>query len=116
MPYLLEQSVDGVFVLHIHGNLTGADLCQLEARFEAIVQEKRLRAVIDLSGVVAVSTPGITVMLRTALAVQGAGGRIVFANTQPEVMQTFTWCRLDRILKFVSGDVEGIVQRFGDAE
>lgn len=112
MPYLLEQKVGGVVVLHIEGSLIGADLSELGSRFDALIRQTRVRAVIEMSEVEAVTTPAITLMLRTALAVKRAGGRIVFVNARPEPRRTFAWCRLDRILEFVSGNVEEIAKGF----
>lgn len=102
MIYLDEENIDGVTVLHVRGSLMTAGLTAVEVRFDALASRNAVRAVVDIGQVEALTTPAITLMLRTARAIERDGGKIVFANPRPAVARMFATCRLDAILRFAS--------------
>jgi anti-anti-sigma factor len=102
MALLYEEHVDGVSVLHISGSLTMEGLPAVEARFGALAGSEAARVVADIGNVDAVTTPAITLMLKTAWAVKERGGRMVFANATPGVRRIFAHCGLDIVLDLVS--------------
>jgi len=108
MAHLEEENIDGVTVLHIRGNLMSDGLLGIEPRFHALAQEHEVRIVVDMGQVGALTTPSITLMLRTTRAVAGNQGRIIFANLQPTIARMFACCRLDLVLKFAPDVAEAV--------
>jgi anti-anti-sigma factor len=104
MAQLYEEHVNGVTVFHISGDLTMAGLPAVEAGFGALAGREAARVVADIGHVDAVTTPAITLMLKTAWAVKERGGMMVFANPTPNVRRVFAHCGLDIVLDLV-GDV-----------
>ena len=87
MAQLFEENLTGITVLRISGSLTLAGLPAIEARLNAIALERGVRVVADIGQVDAITTPAITVMLRTARAIERGGGMMVFANANPDDRQ-----------------------------
>ncbi|HEX3356690.1 MAG TPA: STAS domain-containing protein [Tepidisphaeraceae bacterium] len=102
MTHLLEENIDGVTVLRISGSLTVAGLPEIEARFNTLLEKKNICVVADLAQVDAITTPAITLMLRTARTIEKNGGKMVFASARPNLRKIFACCRLDRVLTFES--------------
>jgi anti-anti-sigma factor len=109
MAQISEEIIEGVAVLRVSGSLMQESLSAVETRFNALAGEKGVRVVADIGQVNALSTPAITLMLRTARAVEQGGGRMVFANPTPASARTFAVCRLDAVLDFAS-DVAAAVK------
>ncbi len=115
MAQLFEENLTGITVLRISGSLTLAGLPAIEARLNALALKRGVRVVADIGQVDAITTPAITVMLRTARAIERGGGMMVFANATPTIARTFACCRLDRVLRFVGDfDTAMTVVRSGD--
>jgi anti-anti-sigma factor len=106
---LFEEHVNGVTVFHISGSLTMEGLPAVEARFGALADREAARVVADIGQVDAVTTPAITLMLKTAWAVKERGGMMVFANLTPNVRGIFAHCGLDLVLD-LAGDVAAAVK------
>jgi anti-anti-sigma factor len=102
MAKLTEDNIDGVTVLRISGSLTVTGMSEFEQRFNALASQKAVRAIVDMSAVDALTTPAITIMLRTARAVEQSGGKLVFANPRPAIARMFACCRLDLVLPFAA--------------
>lgn len=109
MAKLSEEIIDGVTVFHLAGSLTQDAVPVLEQRFETLKRDKGPRAVIDVGKVDAITTPAITVFLATIRAIEGTGGRMIFANVKGITGDIFTRCRLDVIFT-LSGDVATAVK------
>jgi anti-anti-sigma factor len=102
MAQLFEENLAGITVLRISGSLTLAGLPAIEARLDALAVVRGVRVVADIGQVDAITTPAITVMLRTSRAIERGGGVMVFANANPTIARIFACCRLDRVMEFVS--------------
>ena len=99
--HLSEENIDGVIILRIVGSLTIAALHEIEARFDEIAEAHGARVVADIERVDALTTPAISLMLRTARAVARNGGRMIFARARPSIARMFACCRLDLVLELV---------------
>jgi anti-anti-sigma factor len=113
MTQISEESVGGVTVLHMAGSLTLAGLVDADARFGALARSRATRVVVDISGVDAMSTPAITLVLKTARAIEQRGGSIVFAGPSPHVRRVLAYCRLDLVLK-LADDVDAAIRALQD--
>ena len=100
MANVVEEKIDGFTVLRIFGSLTVTAMAEIEARFDALASAKAVRAIVDIAAVDALTTRAITIMLRTARAVEQGGGKLVFANPRPAIARMFACCRLDLVLPF----------------
>ena len=102
MAQRFEESINGVTVCHISGSLTLAGMAAVEARFNVLASRTIVRVVADIGQVDAITTPAISLMLRTAWAVEERGGMMVFANATPAIRRIVECCRLDNVPNFAS--------------
>src|SRR5947208_3637829 len=102
MAQLSEENIEGVILVRISGSLTVAGVEKIEARLDALAGSNAVRVIADIGRVDTVTTPAITLMLRTARAIEKRGGVMVFANATPRIRRIFECCRLDLVMNLVS--------------
>jgi anti-anti-sigma factor len=110
MVRLIESNLDGVLLFRVFGNLMAGDLSPIENRFDALAVEEGVRAVVDMSRADAMTTPAITILLRTSREISKRGGKFVLANLPRAIARMFTCCRLDVVFD-VAGDVDEAIER-----
>ena len=109
MATLDQSDIDGVPVLRIAGALTVGEAERLSPLLCAAVAAARPGAVVDLSGVEVVATPGLTMLLGAQRAANDAGGVMVLTGLRGVVADVIHRCRLDVVLT-IAGTVEAAVK------
>jgi len=100
------SQIEGITVVKLMGELTHMGTPAIERGFVLEIGAVE-RAVVDLSAVTMITTPGITMIIAADRQLRRKGGTLVvcgFKGTIEEVM--LHRCRLDAVLN-IAGDVAG---------
>src|SRR4051812_24556617 len=108
MAHSLEEIIDGIKVVYVSGCLTSPGVEDIRPRFDALMDLKGVRAVIDLQHVDSLTTPAISLFLGTARAIEQNGGKMVLANASRVVLHILRCCRLDAIFDIAPDVVTAI--------
>lgn len=81
----------GMVIVSITGDLDTYGVRQVETEFAAAIPDRRAKAVVDLSGVVYISSAALAMFVVKAQAMSHAGGRLTIAAAQPQVIEVFEW-------------------------
>jgi anti-sigma B factor antagonist len=99
MKYSTEQ-LGSVTVVTLQGSLMGGpDAAALNARINELVDARKTRVVIDLSGVQFMNSSGLGLLIGGAHALKSAGGGLKIAGASPKIVELFTITRLTSILE-----------------
>jgi anti-anti-sigma factor len=109
MASLEQQDVEGVRVLRLSGSLTQAGVEGIEPAFDAALPDGA-RAVVDLSGVDIIATPGIALIIAVSKRVRATQGRVVFAGARAGVLDILRRCKLNEVLE-LAGDRDDALRR-----
>ena len=85
----VKKRSDGSQVVTLGGKLDAQSFIELEGRLEPIFKNPPSVMIFDLAGLSFISSMGIRVILRARKAVEGAGGKVVMAEVQPQVQKIF---------------------------
>ncbi len=102
-----QSELDGVRLLRLAGSLTQDGVDAVEERFTAAT-DKSARAVVDLSAVDLITTPGLTLLLTAFSRLQKSGGRLVLTGAKGLVQDLLRRCRLDQVLTIVPNRDEAV--------
>jgi len=110
MTKVKTEDKAGVTVLRIEGNLTAADVLQIEPEFKASAYVPGRRLVIDLSKVEMLATPAITMFMGAMMFQRNNNGRVIFTGTEGAIDKLLRICRLDLIMTIVHGTDAAVAQ------
>jgi len=79
----------GIVVVSIIGELDTANTREIEPAFSAALPDRRVRAVVDLSGVPFLTSAALAMFVVQAQAMRRAGGDLRLAALQPRVADIF---------------------------
>lgn len=107
------KEVEGIAVIHIHGELDALTAPDLTHFFETRVGDTYMNLVTDLQGLTYSSSAGIRVFLGLARSTRQRGGDFRMAAVQPQVEKVFKLSKFDRIVK-IFPNVEDAVNSYED--
>ncbi len=107
MATLTHSNVQGVVVLRPAGSLDHAGAAAVEPAFAEAAPDGA-RAVVDLSRVEFVATPGVTLLLTVSRRLAQTGGQLVIAAATRSVEGLLRRCKLDAVLSITPTVGEGI--------
>lgn len=99
--HLDEQA--GVTVLRLVGDLDGQGVADVQRDFADQTRREGVRAVVDLSGVPLVTTPGLSMFIGAAKHAREHAGALVFADPTAHVREVLRRLRLNLVLRIVEG-------------
>ena len=89
-PVLSRMTRDsGIVVVSIIGELDTANTREIEPAFSAALPDRRVRAIVDLSGVPFLTSAALAMFVVQAQAMRRAGGDLRLAALQPRVADIF---------------------------
>jgi len=89
-----------VTVVALQGNLMGGpDAASLNARINELVDAKKTRVVIDLTGVQFMNSSGLGLLIGGAQALKTAGGGLKLACASPKIRELLAITRLAPVLE-----------------
>src|SRR5690348_3573088 len=99
MAVVQEQlDLQGIRLLRLSGSLTQDGIEQLEPDLERALPDGS-RAVVDLSDVDLVTTPGLTLIISTTQRLRDTRGRVIFAGARGGVLDVLRRCKLDEVIE-----------------
>jgi anti-sigma B factor antagonist len=95
-----EHAAGDVTVVELSGRMTlGASGDAVEARLQELIQGGARRLVLDLSGVEALDSRGIKVLVRAYISVQKVGGELKLMRVPPRIHQVLQITRLLQVFE-----------------
>jgi anti-anti-sigma factor len=114
MDMQIERLDDDVVKVGLAGRLDAAGADQIGTRFTAAAAGSAgLRVIIDLSGVDFLASMGIRLLISSARAQHGKGGRLVLFGARPLVAEVLEQAAIDQIIPTVSPEADALA-RLGD--
>jgi anti-anti-sigma factor len=107
MASLTHEVVEGVRMVRLSGSLTQAGIDAIEPAFTSALPDGS-RAVVDLSGVDLITTPGLTLIIATDKRLRGTQGRMIFASASAGIRNLLRRCRLDEVLELADDQQEAM--------
>ena len=108
MGILNVERKDQVTVVHLEGSLAGTEVRDIEPRFNEVALVPGLRLVVDLSNVIILNTPAITLFIGAVMFQRPHGGKVVFTGTEGTIDRLLRVCRLDTVMCVVK-DLPGAI-------
>ncbi len=100
---------ENIVVVHVSGHLNSDSSPSLEAVLHELVNDKKeLNILLDLSGLVYISSAGLRVVLVSASQLKQHAGRLVLCCMQPQVREVFDISGFLMMLPTVESHEEGI--------
>lgn len=104
-----DQEVGGVTVVRADGRLTLSDSNgALKNAINTLIEQGRLRFVLNLEGVPYVDSSGLGEIASTHVTVSRAGGQLLLAGVSDRVMEALTITRLTRVLQSEKSEAAAI--------
>ena len=79
----------GAWVVDIDGRLDNQTWSQCEQKLAPLFEAKPASVTLDLAGLEYISSMGIRTIMKVRKAVEGAGGKVVLAEMQPQIAKVF---------------------------
>lgn len=103
-----------ITVLELKGRLAlGRESQRVEALAEELIKERRLKTILDLTGVDYIDSAGIGILALVAGRMKSAGGALAVVAPEGKVRQMLTMTQMVRILS-VRSTVGDAVTTFGE--
>jgi anti-sigma B factor antagonist len=105
-----QTSIDNVPIVSVSGRIDGTTYKDLETILNELIDQNKSEIVLDLEGVVYISSVGLRVLLATQKKVRPKKGDLKLVSLQPFVIEVFEmtgFTRLFSIYGELSGDHSG---------
>lgn len=100
--------IDDVTKVALAGRLDTAGTARIETRFTAVIVPPGQPAVIDLSEVQFLASLGVRMLLSTARALSGKGGRMALFGATDPVMDIIETTALNDLIPVVGSEAEAL--------
>ncbi len=87
MEFHYSDLDDGIGLIKLGGKLDIIGAGEIETKFSGYCSGDHVRMIVDLSGVEFLASIGIRLLVTTAKSVSMRGGKLVFLNPIPEVLE-----------------------------
>jgi anti-sigma B factor antagonist len=94
-----KHSRDRPAVLPLRGEIDLHIFPEITASFNALIDKKPKRLVVDLSGVTYIDSAGLAALIQAMQNVEGYGGQFSLAGLQTAVRSIFKMSRLDQVFR-----------------
>lgn len=108
MEMVISEVAPTVAKLSLRGRLDTPGVDRIETRFTAAVTPTGKHALIDLSGVSALTSMGIRMLISTARAMQARKTKMVIFGAQDGVMESLEHVSLDQIIPIVATEDQAL--------
>ena len=96
---LIQENVNGVFVLKLIGRLDASCVSQLKNAVQELIEAKKLKILIDMASVDFVDSSGLGTLVTCMQSVNRFGGAFKISSVQKNPKFLFETTRLDRVFK-----------------
>lgn len=105
------EGVDGVVAIDVKGKLTGGPEAEtFRELFKNLVNEGKLKVIVNLKDVDWISSTGIGIMIRGYKTIKEAGGEFIMVNVGERTQQVFNVLRLQHIFQILKTEEEAVKQ------
>ncbi|MCK9440999.1 MAG: STAS domain-containing protein [Methanothrix sp.] len=84
-----QNSIDNMPIVSVSGRIDGATYKDLETILNELIDQNKSEIVLDLEGVVYISSVGLRVLLAAQKKVRPKGGELKLVSLQPFVREVF---------------------------
>lgn len=107
-----EQS--GVTILRMEGSILGGpEATELNTSLHKLLDGKKKRIVVDLSGVSLMNSSGLGMLIGAVTTMRNAGGDLKIAAASEKVAQVFKITKVEKVME-LHDTVKGAVESYGD--
>jgi anti-anti-sigma factor len=107
------ESIDGIPVVRIEGRMDNAGSPLLDQLLQRLLQEGKLRIVLNMDEVEYLSSAGMRTILSAAKKAHADGGLLVLSNLQEQVQDLIHMAGFDTILTIVGAEGEAVAKARG---
>lgn len=101
-----------VIVLHFEGNMLGGpEASELNNTLHKLIEGKKKKIVIDLSGVTLMNSSGLGMMIGGVTTMRNAGGDLKIANAAEKIVQLFKITKISSVIE-IHATVKSAVESF----
>lgn len=108
MLEVAENEENGVLILRIKGRLDAASSPLLERKISAIVDEDRLKLLMDFDGVEYLSSAGMRLLLNLTKRLKSKQGKMAISAVNRDVMEVIKMAGFDHILEIFENEKEAL--------
>ena len=109
MTEMNVSQIEGITVIKLLGELTHVGAPAIETGFVVTIAAVQ-RAVVDLSGVTMITTPGITMLIAADRQLRRKNGKLVVSGLKGSIEEVLlVRCRLDAVL-YIAADADAGVK------
>ena len=113
---LTTESVGGVPIVCLRGGLVfGHDLAAVHTLMTSLRNDGHHRVVLDLNGVQAIDSSGLTALLDARRTIGGNRGQIMLLHPSQRVREALAMIRVDSLFEVIADDAE-LLARLGARE
>jgi anti-sigma B factor antagonist len=105
-PYPTQVTASGVTLLRATGRLNFPEVDRLRQQFASLVDSGAVRMAVDLSGVEAIDSAGVGVLISGLKAARSAGGDLRLVAPSMVVVKVLEMMNLDKLLTMHSSPEE----------
>ncbi|MFZ3148764.1 MAG: STAS domain-containing protein [Methanothrix sp.] len=100
--------IDNVPIVSVSGRIDGATYKDLEAVLNELIDQNKSDIVLDLEGVVYISSVGLRVLLAAQKKVRPKNGAVKLVSLQPFVREVFEITGINRLFSIYSNQGEAL--------
>lgn len=108
MLEVAESEENGVLILRVKGRLDAASSPLLERKINAILEEERLKLLMEFEGVEYLSSAGMRLLLNLTKRLKSKQGRVVISSVNRDVMEVIKMAGFDHILEIFADEKEAL--------
>lgn len=106
------KEMSDVIVLHFEGNMLGGpEASELNNTLHKLIEGKKKKIVIDLSGVTLMNSSGLGMMIGGVTTMRNAGGDLKIANAAEKIVQLFKITKISSVIE-IHATVKSAVESF----
>jgi anti-sigma B factor antagonist len=103
-----HTSIDNVPIISVTGRIDGATYKDLETILNELIDQNKLEIVLDLQGVVYISSVGLRVLLAAQKKVRMKNGSVKLVSLQPFVREVFEITGIIKLFSAYPGQGEAL--------
>ena len=97
---LSSKETDGITIVALHGSLLGGpDASALNEELHKLTEKKKVRIVIDMSGVESMNSSGLTMLINALTTVKNASGTLELAGASRKLESLIAITKLSTVFE-----------------
>jgi len=97
LTHSTEETADGIVILKLAGTLDAMTAAELTPTINRLVEEKRMKIVVDLQGLDLIDSSGVAAIVALYKRTRSSGGRVTVTGARDQPLAIFKLLRMDRV-------------------